>query len=299
LARASFLEHDYTAAARRADALLRTRPQVLPQVLPILARMAERPEARLELMRLLAGNPPWRAHFFALLPSGISDARTPLELLLSLENTPSPPTAGELRPYLNFLVGRRFYELAYYAWLQFLPAEQLNSAGLLFNGSFEITPSGLPFDWVIAPGSSVIVDIASRSDEPGQHALYIEFGHGRVEFREVTQLLMLAPGTYRLTGRYKGEIAGRRGLRWRVACAGTSVVIGESAMVTGVAATWRGFDLAFTVPAGDCRAQRLQLVLDARSSSEKLVTGFIWYDELGISRTAAAPNTTGADGVVQ
>jgi hypothetical protein len=40
--------------------------------------------------------------------------------------------------------------------------------------------------------------------------------HGRVEFGGVTQLIMLSPGNYRLKGKYKGQISGRRGLEWRV-----------------------------------------------------------------------------------
>jgi hypothetical protein len=290
LVRANFLRQDYEATARYADVLLRTRPQVLPQVLPILARMAEHAEARIALERLLAGNPPWRAKFLAALPSGISDARTPLNLLLSLKDTPTPPTAVDLRSYLSFLIGHKLYGLAYYTWLQFLPAEQLNSAGLLFNGGFESTPSGLPFDWVITPGSSVTVEIALPPDERGQRALYVEFGHGRVDFRGVSQLIVLAPGTYRLTGRYKGETAGRRGLKWRLACAGEiSVVLGESAMAIGVASTWTDFEFGFVVPPA-CPAQRLDLLLDARSSSEKLVSGFLWYDELRISRASDTPD---------
>jgi tetratricopeptide (TPR) repeat protein len=285
LARSHFLKQDYEATARYADVLLRTRPQILPQVLPILARMAEHAEARNALERLLAGNPPWRAKFLAVLPSGISDARTPLNLLLSLKNTPTPPTPVDLHSYLGFLIGHKLYELAYYTWLQFLSAEQLNSAGLLFNGSFEFTPSGLPFDWVITPGSSVTVEIASP-DAGSKRGLYIEFGHGRVDFRGVSQLVMLAPGTYRLAGRYKGETAGRRGLKWRLACAGeSSVVLGESAMAIGVASSWTDFEFGFAVPPA-CRAQRLELLLDARSSSEKLVSGFLWYDDLRISRAS-------------
>ena len=42
--------------------------------------------------------------------------------------------------------------------------------------------------------------------------------HG-VEFQPVWQLLMLPEGRYKLKGEYKGEIAGRRGLVWRLACA--------------------------------------------------------------------------------
>ena len=42
--------------------------------------------------------------------------------------------------------------------------------------------------------------------------------------------------------------------------------------------------IPFTVPDADCCAQKLHLKLAARSESERLVTGAIWYDELGISR---------------
>ena len=40
--------------------------------------------------------------------------------LLSLKATPTPPTADELDGYLTYLVDHKFYNLAYYAWLQFL-----------------------------------------------------------------------------------------------------------------------------------------------------------------------------------
>lgn len=50
--------------------------------------------------------------------------------LLSVKDSTSSATAADLRDYLGVLMEHKFYELAYYAWLQFLPLEQLNSAGL-------------------------------------------------------------------------------------------------------------------------------------------------------------------------
>ena len=279
----SYQQENFAATAYYADTLLRTRPQLVAQVTPFLARMAENKGAADELNKLLASNPPWRGQFFSALPNSISDARTPLNLLLSLRETTTPPTTGDLRSYINFLIGHKFYEVAYYTWLQFLPPEDLSKVGLLFNGSFESAPSGLPFDWVITRGSGVTIDMVPRPDEAQQRALFIEFGYGRVEFNGVSQFMMLAPGTYRFAGRYKGELMGRRGLTWRITCA-EGTPLGHSAMVTGTAPAWKNFDFEFSVPARDCRAQSVQLVLDARSASEQFVSGSMWYDELEISR---------------
>jgi hypothetical protein len=284
LMRESFERKDFATAVQHADVLLRTRPQVAPQVTPTLARIAEHKDAGPELKNMLATNPPWRAAFFSSLMRNITDARTPLDLLLGIKDTPTPPTTAELREYLALLMRNQFHELAYYVWLQFLPQEQLASAGLLFNGDFESRPSGLPFDWVISAGSGVAIDLARRQDDAGQRALLVEFGHGRADFRGVAQYVMLAPGNYVLKGQYRGQLVGRRGLEWRISCAGAELPIAKTTMVTGSVPAWTEFSVAFTVPDADCRAQQVRLALDARSASEQLVTGSIWYDKLQVTR---------------
>jgi len=275
---------DYAAGMHYADVLLRTRSNVLPLVLPTLAVAAEHRDASGALKTLLAADPPWRSRFLAALPQNVSDPRTPLELLLAVKDTPAPPTTNELRSYVNYLIKHKLYQVAYYTWLQFLPPEELRGAGFLFNGSFELPPSGLPFDWVFHASSGVTIDITGRADRNDQHALFLDFGDGRITFRGVTQMLMLPAGQYRLTGKYRGAIRGRRGLVWRVACPGRRAPLGTSSMALGVVPSWKEFDVSFTVPAEGCPAQQLRLALDARSASESLVSGSIWYDELQISR---------------
>jgi hypothetical protein len=96
---------------------------------------------------------------------------------------------------------------------------------------------------------------------------------------------MLTPGNYRFAGKYTGEVVGPRGLRWRVFCAGAAAKpIGESSMIGGVVSAWQDVDFSFAVPAADCRAQYVQLDLDARMASEQLVTGSMMFDQLQISR---------------
>jgi len=282
--RKSSLDGNYRAALRYADILLRTRSQAARHVVPMLGKMAEIPGASADLKDFLAKNPPWRSQFFAMLPGRVSDARTPLDLFLSLRNSKAPPTAGNLRSYLDFLIGRGFHELAYYAWLQFLPPEQLGRVGRLFNGDFETTPSGLPFDWVILEGTGTAIEVASQPDQPGQSALRLEFGAGRVSFREVTQQVLLTPGTYIFKGKVQADLMSERGLQWLVTCVRVRKPIGASLTVNGSTGGWQDFEFSFSVPETGCPAQVVLLALDARSASEMFVSGSIWYDDLSITR---------------
>ena len=282
---------DYKTAIFYADALLRTNPGLAPFVVPLLAHFAEQPVSKELINQTLESNPPWRNVFFEYLPSGISDARTPLDLLLALRTSSAPPDAKEIDDYLSILIAHKFYDLAYYAWLQFLPPDELRSAGLLFNGDFEVRPSGSPFDWTIKQGSGVTVDIVPTPENAEGHALLIEFLFGRVDYHSVSELVLLAPGTYRFDGQYRGKIAGPRGMKWRLVCAGDAETrIGESPMISGVTSAWKDVQFIFTVPAADCRAQYVRLDLDARMASEQLVSGAIMFDKLHISRVTNPPS---------
>ena len=165
----------------------------------------------------------------------------------------------------------------------FIGPEQLRSIGCCSTAASRL-PVGLPFDWLMKGGAGVTIDILDRPDQEGQHALFIEFSQGRVEFHGVGQLIMLGPGTYRFKGKYKGELVGRRGLIWRVSCAGGGAPLGESPMAAGPAPSWRDVEFTFTVPNANCRAQQLRLDLDARMASEQLVSGSVWQDDLRIQR---------------
>lgn len=281
---------DYAATLYYADVFLRTAPELGQFVLPILVRIAEDKGSVGLLSTLLVSDPPWRGEFFQQLPASVTDARTPLDLLLALRASANPPTPNDVNRYLNFLVGHKFYDLAYYTWLQFLSPEELRNAGLLYNGGFESAPSGSPFDWRIAQGSGVTVDIQPKPDATGGHALVLNFEYGRVDYQSVTQLIKLPSGRYRFKGQYKGELVGPRGLKWRIACADSPIkAFAESNMISGRATAWRDSEFDFKVPEQDCRAQYLSLDLDARMPSERFITGTIWFDDLRISRLEDRP----------
>jgi hypothetical protein len=281
----SIATRDYSRAIYYADVLLRTRPGLAPYVVPQLAHLAEIKEARADLKKMLSLNPPWRGYFFRVLPTMVSDARTPLDLFIAAKNTATPPISDDLRPYLNLLIDHKLYDLAYYTWLQFLPPTELANAGYLFNGNFALAPSGLPFDWTITPGSGMTIDRVRSSDESQSHALYIDFKFGRVDFHSITEMTMLGPGNYQFSAQYKGELIGPRGLKWRLSCANpTATPLGESPMILGKIQGWQNINFSFTVPAADCRPQIVKLDLDARTESEQLITGSVWFEHVNITR---------------
>jgi tetratricopeptide (TPR) repeat protein len=284
---------NYKAAIHFADGLLRADPQSDRFVVPVLGQISEDKDGAALLKAVLVSDPPWRGQFISQLPYNVTDARTPLDLLLALRTNPVPPTPAEIGPYIDFLVGHNFYGLAYYTWLQFLPPADLRHAGLLFNGNFEGELSGLPFDWKITAGAGVTVDVVPRPDKSGEHALLVDFQYGRVDYHSVKELVMLAPGTYQFNGEYKGSLVGPRGMIWRVVCANGMVTNGgESPTIIGVTPNWQSVSFTFTVPAKDCPAQYVRLDLDARMASEHLISGSVLFDELQISHVAS-PSTSG------
>lgn len=287
LLRTSTHARDYAVAVRSADVLLRTDPQSYRYVVPFLAEVIQNKSGAALVEKVLATDPPWRADFIATLPNDVTDARVPLNLLLALRTDPKPPQMSDIVPYLDFLVQHRFYALAYYTWLQFLSPSELHHVGYIFNGGFEASPSGAPFDWKISQGTGVTVDIVARPDGADQRALMLDFEFGRVDYHSVAELVVLPPGTYQFSGEYQGKLVGPRGLKWRIACAeGKIAPVAESAMISGTTRGWKNVAFTFSVPDKDCSAQYVRLDLDARMASEELVSGTIYFDRLQISRAA-------------
>lgn len=282
----SFERKDLSEVLEKADILLRTRQDLHPHVMGYLGDIAATPEGRKQLIPLLARkNPPWRAAFFNSLPSNVVRMETPLDVLLALKDAGSPPSSTELTPYIKFLVSKKRLDIAYGAWLQFVPQQQLESIGFLNNPAFAQDPSGIPFDWSFQRGQNTIIDFIPLRDAAGSRALRFRFGTGRVRFPEASQVLLLAPGRYRLSGAAQGRLTARRGLRWEIRCLGGGNALAETDMIFGSLNDQQAFTLDVRIPDGEnCRAQRLRLYHHARSPSEELMSGEIFFRRLKLVR---------------
>jgi hypothetical protein len=283
LLRASLEAGDVPAAVRSADLVLRNRPAAMPIVGSILATIAMKGAGADILRDALARDPPWRAAFFRLMnnDSGFCDAS--VALLMALQNGPHPATAREIESALWALVAKAHYELAYYAWLHFLPASQAREARQLFNGDFVFPSGSSPFNWKLPGSEGAIAEFASVDAGDDRKILAIEIV-GRAHFRPISQLLLLSPGNYLLSGSVKGDISGGRGFRWQIECVAPKVkTIAQTDLERGAILQWRSFATAFDVPGG-CEAQSIKLMLDETDARDLVTSGAISFANLGITR---------------
>lgn len=287
----SIVQGDAAEALAYADTLLRTTPALTPLVMSFLGQVIGDETGRQLLAAQLGSGPPWRKAFFNALPRIAPSTDASQALLVAVARTPEPPSSAELAPYLDDRIAKGEIDVAYNAWLQLLDPDALSKLGILNNPSFETTPSGLAFDWRIGPGQNAVAEIVPLPDLAGARVLHVRFGTGRVRMSEVSQVLLLPQGRYRLIGRLRGTVTGRRGLRWRVTCLGADrVKLGETEMLLGSTQTWRTFTLEFEhdQDPARCTGQLLRLLHDSRSASEELVTGEVWIDDLDLKRIGDA-----------
>ena len=282
----SYSRKDFKATLRYSDILLRTRPELGAYIYSYLALLASEAEGRSLLVDRLASEPAWRRQFFQVFPRSTKDTDAPLLVMTALRDAGKPVSEKELAAYLNFLVGTNRIDAAYNAWLQFLTEAQLEKIELITNGRFENKPSGLPFDWTIDPGVNAIADFVPLAKNSAGNAFHIKFSDGRIQFPRISQVLYLPPGRYRLEGKLRGAISGKRGLRWQVRCAsGSQRILGETEMLLGQSLQWRVFSFDAEVPhLSECSGEILRLIHDLRSASEELLSGEIWFSDLRLTR---------------
>jgi hypothetical protein len=281
----SFERGDLADVVAKANVLFKTRASLAPEVMVYLAAVAGDPEGRSLLARLLAQEPDWRGQFFSTLPKFVRHAGDPYELMAAMTDLGSAIAPAELVQYLRVLIEAGLVTYAKEISDALLPAPDQSPPALLINGSFADEPSGLPFDWSLRPGRNVSAEFAPLPDLGNARSLRFSFGAGRVQFPELTQILVLPPGRYRLEGEYFGLIYAPKGVRWEIGCwrggqlARTEIIRGDSHP------SWRPFGLDIEVPdRDDCKAQQLRLFLDARLAAEQIVSGQIAFRQLSLRR---------------
>lgn len=275
----ALVDKDLDGALLRFDRLLRVEPETQKKVFPILWVIAYNPVGAGPLGAYLAADPPWRAEFLAGVIRGADSISALTRLLRSIEGAGGKLTESELDR-----LAARLLALRDWGRLRRLLATMAPDAPTdqLKDGGFDGVGRGPLLGWAIGPklpGADVLI---AAADAGGNRALHLAFHDRRVPFRNVSQVLLLPPGRYQVSGRARlQDLATATGLGWNLGCIGSSALLGKSERMLG-SRDWREFRFTFEVPDADCGGQLLQLVLDARIAAEQHVAGKAWFDDLRV-----------------
>jgi hypothetical protein len=282
----------FEEALVHADGLLRLYPGSSPTsfsisatTFPILALFGLDPRGLAALEGALATNPPWRREFLSrVVVSGAND-RLMTQLYRSLIRSSQPPTAAEMKPYLDRLIQAGRFDEAYQEW-RATRSQAETPARYPYNGDFEVSLDGAAFNWVFDFVSGAEIQITAAPDREKGRALRVEFSGARASLGRVGQLLMLAPGNYRLELAEKASrLRTERGLIWQISCAESRSVLAATNPLMGTV-PWTDLKVTFSVPASDCQAQWLKLIIPARTASESAIEGEAWFKSFRITAEA-------------
>lgn len=191
---------DWDIAAERADAVLRLDPKQADNP-RIVGPLEDNPKGRSALIARMAGNPPWVAAYLRPSPDTPVDRLEKRAVVLSEMTGAAKPSCDLAAPFAARLAGAREVAQAFGIWRRSCPAA---GAGLIRDPSFAAADAlpPVPFEWRLASSGSVTV--APAEDGKGL-AITTRASFPR-EFAR--QLLVLPPGSYRLSWREQGAIPG-------------------------------------------------------------------------------------------
>lgn len=275
----------YDQAFASIDAYMRRSPAAADKVLANVVAAAVQPGAAPALAKRLALQPSWRGGFYSAL-ARMSPNHPDIAFTIMSETLKagSPPTREELQLHLNRMVAAQRYEEAYLQWILLLPTEQTAKLGYLNDGEFENDGGYPPFGWTLRGIEGATVEIASAYGRQGKA---LRVGYDGFSSRPMpTQLLLLPPGAYKMTGDYLAEDADSFGrMKWMVACAGDDAQPLAEHLVGDTKGGWRRFVLNFTVPATGCTAQ---VAGAAPVVGVRRVPVGVWFDKITLVQAGAS-----------
>ena len=242
----AYLQTNRPVQAMREMAVLnRLVPAASAQLAPALAEYARAPGAVEQIRTILESYPELETPLLAKLSWDPRNADLILRLATSKPSSGPPPDWQRL--LLTTLVNDRQYERAYGIWRRLARSPDLR--GGFYNPTFADKTAPAPFNWQLAQGAGGVA-------EPGSGGLQVlYFGRDNVEL--ASQVLLLAPGRYRLEASASGNLASDSGVSWKGTCLSNqrsifTLPLGGSGPFSG----------EFQVPP-DCGAQRVALAADA------------------------------------
>ncbi|HEX6660800.1 MAG TPA: hypothetical protein VF067_02895 [Sphingomicrobium sp.] len=246
LAEQYFRIGDAAHGLREIALLARMVPNGVAGLAPFIATYAKDGRNRPQLLALFRSDPQLEEAALTTLASDPGNADLVLELASSSNR--QPLWAGSL---LRSLVAAGQYDKAHRIWAR-LAHIAPSSEGLIFDPGFRGSDAPAPFNWTL---TSSTVGLAERQPGGRLHVIY----YGQDDGLLASQLLVLAPGRYRLAMGLAGDLTHAGSLSWTLTCAASNTQLASLRLSDPKLAS---SGVTFEVPAS-CGAQRLELIGNA------------------------------------
>ncbi|MCP5389675.1 MAG: hypothetical protein H6915_07895 [Novosphingobium sp.] len=215
---------DYTAASRRADALLRAVPRAVSAA-ALLAPLEASASGRAALIVRLRENPPWRAPYVAMNDvDGADAARARAQSLLALAASGERLGCSEIAPGARALLGHGLGREARQLWRAHCDTPVAAGLADADWSALALTlkdgAAGSPFGWMRHPSADIALSAVPQAD--GGFGLRL-WNSGTASAPVLSQPVSLAPGRYRVRFGSGDETAPERGrVMLGVSCDGTA-----------------------------------------------------------------------------
>ena len=248
---AAVTSREPTKAVQRAEALFRQNRATAAALSELLVAP---PEAGIRpvLVTSLAAHPDWRDSFFSASHHlRGADADRFRELLAALADSRGPATVTEVAPLISNLISAGEVERAQAIW------QVVRRGRLVANGDFEQVDAhdvvASPANWSTHKPYGNRIRLDRINGGHGHILVLSEVGSSTL----LSQQLMLAPGSYRLS--YDALASGSpAAIRWELRCSGSHASSASSAVIpTG--RNWHSIVGVLTVPDRHCPIQTLAL----------------------------------------
>lgn len=283
LVEAALDQRNFTTAAQRIDAILRSGQQAR-EMLTLAHQAARIPEMREALIVQLADDPPWRAAFFSEMNALPKEAWTDHALLIdALRAREGPLPRAEVVRFVRHMVEQGDYALARRVWLGTVIGEARGYAATVFDGDFRIDAGveteqpRYPFEWELESGQGAMALIGTPRQLIGETALNVRAGDA--EQRLASQTILLAAGRHRLTyDTIAGDGLSPQSFAWRIVCVGNNGERPLGAATGRKTGAWQSVVREFDVPGANCAAQRIEIVALSGASADAEA----WFDHVSV-----------------
>ncbi len=259
---------DHAAAMEKLDIFFRRWPTHFSSFAPAIPQLLRTPDGYETVLSTLAAEPPWRSQLLGFLDRDPGSIDLAYRLQLDLNSNVGETRPREIGSTLSSLLRNKRYDQAYRLFLLTLNERDRTHYGYVFNGGFDLEPSGRPFDWALASQPGVNVSREARDTGDGEDfRLKLRFLGKPVKQINVGQSIYLPAGHYRLAVNIDAsDLKIPKGLNFNLHCIDPRRDVVRINILPG---SYRDETLQteFTLPDSTCRMFRLAMGTDLIAES--------------------------------